>query len=708
MMLGAGTASAQNPTSIDFTQVTRPVVQVTDRDLIDFLLFELIIEPMERPTQLQIIDVTQNGYGPDDVIVAYPTVETFLIPEWLPDTVQVIMGAWAPEVEFRMDAGNLGTDALAALIGTDARARNRAESAIMYDVVQALERNYHDLPVGILFERDSIGFTFQLWDYNSSAMDFTPRPAFVSDSAVGSVLELLQDVGYLPGESGEGALGVGRASPRIASVDQVISAIGTVEDEEARQLAARTVLVGSFDFDRSGGIDAAREVDAIPCTVWVSLEQSFSGFLTRYGFADLSSVYLGNMVFSISETVRAPVGRRASACLEGTAPQPTFAGEMDAGAGARTPLPGRVGAFMPLDAAADLVRATDGMEGGSAQWSAAVRGVLVTRYDTDSSGTLNGAVEIASVPCEVWQAIGALDPDFLDDLGFAEGEEYFGDRIGVDVSRQATARARATQCLADDARTVARRVTTHEHVTEIPEDRRLMAEARALSALSRIGGVEEEARRHLAARTILIGNFDFDRSGSIDDATELDAITCSVWTTLIDTFPGFIEDYGFSEADRPYRGSLLFDISTRLRTPAGRRVRACARGETPPPTLASEVPPAQTSIQLPVALRQFLDTETAVAVAREASDFEPGSARWALAVRGTLVGAFDLDRSGMLDAAAEVEEVPCIVWNTIRATSGRILDALGFGGTGTYLGDRIGIAPSQRAAAGDRIHSCAL
>ena len=58
---------------VDFTQVTRPVVQLTDSSAIDFLLFELFFEPLETPTRLQVVDVTQNGFGPDDVLIVYPS-----------------------------------------------------------------------------------------------------------------------------------------------------------------------------------------------------------------------------------------------------------------------------------------------------------------------------------------------------------------------------------------------------------------------------------------------------------------------------------------------------------------------------------------------------------------------------------------------------------------------------------------------------------
>lgn len=124
---------------VDFTQVTRPVVQVTDSAMIDYILFELFVEPLAPPTRLQVIDVTQNGFGPDDVVIAFPSVEVFTIPAFLPDSVQALMSSWQPDVEYRMDSGNMSASALGSLIGSEADEARRAEGALLYDLVQAVE-----------------------------------------------------------------------------------------------------------------------------------------------------------------------------------------------------------------------------------------------------------------------------------------------------------------------------------------------------------------------------------------------------------------------------------------------------------------------------------------------------------------------------------------------------------------------------------------
>lgn len=697
----APAATAQVASSVGYSQVTRPVVQITDPGLVKFLLFELFIEPLQPPTRLQVIDVTLNGYGPDDVIIVFPSMEAYQVPEALPDSVQRLMGTWAPTVEFRLDAGNLPSNALLALITSAADSGKRAENAILFDVVEAVERNYRDLPVGLLFERDSVGFTFQLWDYNRPAMTYRPRPAVVTDSAVNTVVSLLKDIGYVLERGGAEA----RVSGRLVSVDRALAGIRSFPDELVRQLAARTLLVGSFDLDRSGAIDASREVDAIPCEVWVALDGTFQGGLAQFGFADSAGAYSGNMVFSISEAVRAPASRRAEACLSGAVPVPTTS------VGSASPprpvvLPTEVSAFVAMDAAAEIVARAGRGAPGSAEWAVEVRRGLIPRYDADSSGRIDRRMEVAMIPCAVWQAISSTHATMLRALGFDDGSNYFGDRIGIDAGVRVDARARVEACTASALPSVARRMRSRASVGRSAATP--TGNYSPVDALAGLRSLPEEEKR-FAARTLLMGFYDGDRSGYLDTGRELDAIPCQVWGALADVFPRFAEEYGFVAGPggvrQPFRGNILFNIAEHLAEPTSKRVTACRDGVTPPPTRSETSSPSE-DLRLPASLVQFIDMTTAVRIAHLTQRIEPGSAAWAALIRNVLVEEYDLDGSGLLDTALEIEVVPCVVWNTVRATYGASLTALGFGGTNRYLGDRIGIAPAHREEVTRRLQAC--
>jgi hypothetical protein len=697
---------AQVSPSIDFSQATRSLVELSDSSTIDFLMFELFLAPLQPPDRLQVIDVTRNGFGPDDILIAYPSAEVFLIPEFVPDSVQAMMGMWRPEVDYRMDSGNMPSSALAALIADESDTSRQAENAILYDLVQAVERSYRDLPVAILFERDSLGFSFQLWDYNRDAMRYAPRPAFVSDSAASSVLSMLEDVGYMPGAN-RVRLGVSLESQgeSVATVDRALLGISTMADLQTRSLAVRTILLGSYDRDRSGTIDTASEIDAPPCEVWTVLEAAFPNFLSDLGFTDSQSPYLGNLTLNIAPNVKEPASRRIDACLAGETPPPTDPDEVVPTP--ETRLPELVGRYSELSAAADIVRGAGIHAPGSVEWTSAVETVLVGRFDEDASGLVDAPYEVESVPCEVWEAVDATHPTFLDDFGFRGGVTYLGQGIGVAPAQRRAVTARATQCVrGDDPTTLVRLRRASVQSPLLPPT--AIREAVTIP-LRGLGDVPNEESRYLPAKTVLLAMFDLDRSGFLDHAPELDAIPCEVWAALDVTFPGFGERFGFvrPSLETPYRGNIVFNVSDRLRAPAERRILACREGITPPVTAESVLDAGGTAgVLLPVELADFLELQAAATVAQSTASSQPGSAAWAATVRSVLVGYYDFNGSGALDRADEIEAVPCLVWATTEATYGGNLTDVGLGIEGDFLADRIGISAAQRGRAASRVEMC--
>ena len=57
-----------------------------------------------RVTRIDVVDLTANGYGPDDVLILYPSLETYLLRGGVPTRVQEIMKQWELEADYRLDA----------------------------------------------------------------------------------------------------------------------------------------------------------------------------------------------------------------------------------------------------------------------------------------------------------------------------------------------------------------------------------------------------------------------------------------------------------------------------------------------------------------------------------------------------------------------------------------------------------------------------
>ncbi len=170
----------QSRANIDFSQVTRPVVQVSEPSLISFLLDALIILTEDQTEMLEVIDITSNGFGPDDVVVVHPTMETHKLPPILPAEVQDLMNGWQLEANTQYDGANEVAEVYnpEMVAGTD----NKAEQSILYDLLRSLERNYLDQPISILFERDQEAFSFQMWDFEEASLRYMPPPPAQPDT----------------------------------------------------------------------------------------------------------------------------------------------------------------------------------------------------------------------------------------------------------------------------------------------------------------------------------------------------------------------------------------------------------------------------------------------------------------------------------------------------------------------------------------------
>jgi hypothetical protein len=446
--------------------------------------------------------------------------------------------------------------------------------------------------------------------------------------------------------------------------------------------------------------------------VWVALNATFPDVLSRFGFVGAAGPYLGNIFFNIAENLRDPAGRRGEACIGGRVPPPTPA-EAVAPRPEREQLrlPRAVTEYYWMEAAAKVIDRTAQLQAHSADWADVVKDVLLEYFDSDSSGTLDQTREVNAVPCRVWKAVTSSHLDFVDDLGFSGDTEYLGNNIGVDVRQRDFTRSRIEACNATDEELVPMRVRVEARpIVVAPGAVRRPPRYSPEAALAAIRPFPTDERIR-AARTILLSLYDLDGSGYVDTAIELDAVPCEFWTSLEVALPGFDEEYGFVSdtggAEVHFQGSIIFNISERLKAPVGRRVTACLSGLPPPPTRAEDLVASIEIIHVANSLHEFMGTQTAAGIARTTAMAEPGSATWATLVRVALVEAYDLDQSDMLDNPEEVDEVPCVVWNTIRATFGAdILAGLGFDGNSRYLGNLIGVDVGQRERVAQKLRAC--
>ena len=173
LLFFTGTTLAQTR-PVEYSQVTRPVVEVRDAERINFLLDALIIFSDVEITMMEVVDITGNGFGPDDVVIVHPSMESHYLPPVLPTDVQEMMNGWKLEANTQFDGANAAAEIYNPETGNSLGESQKAEQAIMYDLLRSLERNYGDGPMSLLFERNDEAFTFQMWDYQEQALSYVP------------------------------------------------------------------------------------------------------------------------------------------------------------------------------------------------------------------------------------------------------------------------------------------------------------------------------------------------------------------------------------------------------------------------------------------------------------------------------------------------------------------------------------------------------
>ncbi len=189
LVLSVSNSNSQDLTrNPEVTQIFRPIAVINDPGSIETLLdaYLIAINPSDVE-MLEIIDVTNNGFGPDDIMVVYPMLEVFYL-EGAPPDVEEIMRGWSFE-DRRRDSDNLPADYFYPAHADTLESWEIEESEIVLvenslisDLLASLNRNYNTDPISILFERDSDGFTFQMWRFDENAFRFSPRPPATPDS----------------------------------------------------------------------------------------------------------------------------------------------------------------------------------------------------------------------------------------------------------------------------------------------------------------------------------------------------------------------------------------------------------------------------------------------------------------------------------------------------------------------------------------------
>jgi hypothetical protein len=335
------------------------------------------------------------------------------------------------------------------------------------------------------------------------------------------------------------------------------------------------------------------------------------------------------------------------------------------------------------DGAADRILGI-AAEGGSAEWDAAVRLVLLANYDLDGSGVLDKAPEVEAVSCATWKALDARVREkwaagFRVTYGFPPDRIWVGEGVGVSTVMRGVADGQLAACESDVGTTQAE---TRPAFVEI-----------ALAA-PEMGGQEAWDG---AVRPILLDAYDADGSGWLDTTEEIAAIPCETLDALDvrvkESDPsGLRTTYGL-QTGPAWRGDALGFVEP-LRAGLDMRLVGCA--SAPPASTTAPAPPSGGLADRIGVLSQ-----------------PPGEDSWDAAVAALLLGTFDADASGWLDRESEIGAVTCDVWDAVDAGVRRrwehgLRQTYGLVGGYIWVGDALGIDERVRLHADATSAGCGL
>jgi hypothetical protein len=144
-----------------------PSVTLTDPQLIRFFLNELLISE-DDVRRIDILDVSQNGFGVKDLVRTYPSGELYFI--FPSDTIQKIMDKWEFKANFQIVAETGDTTSYRT------KQDKGPEWRIMSSLLEALEQNYTGTAMKLRLERTSSDVVFEMWGYDMDRL-VRERPA---------------------------------------------------------------------------------------------------------------------------------------------------------------------------------------------------------------------------------------------------------------------------------------------------------------------------------------------------------------------------------------------------------------------------------------------------------------------------------------------------------------------------------------------------
>ncbi|MXZ58106.1 MAG: hypothetical protein F4Z16_06445 [Rhodothermaceae bacterium] len=163
--LSVSSISAQAQT---FDRLIRPMATVADRETIEMILNELLILVPDSLTTMNLVDVTANGYGVDDLIILNPSGQVHHLSTYIPAALQELVATWSFEADYRYE----GLQNETPMILLSAHRGEEASDAIAGTCVDAVAQHYSGGNMNLLISQDHETVRLEMWGYDPQALQY--------------------------------------------------------------------------------------------------------------------------------------------------------------------------------------------------------------------------------------------------------------------------------------------------------------------------------------------------------------------------------------------------------------------------------------------------------------------------------------------------------------------------------------------------------
>ena len=169
LLLSCGTAHGQQA---KVNQRVLPAAEVYDLDFINRFLEDQIIFPNDPDyTHALFLDVTEDGFGSNDILVLYPSEEHFSLSPYFPEAMLNTLVTLNLETDYRIST----VRSRSPLLADEGEVEEDAKKALAGAILGSLLHYYPEGPMEIhlLQKGEDVHITF--WNYEEDLWNFVPQ-----------------------------------------------------------------------------------------------------------------------------------------------------------------------------------------------------------------------------------------------------------------------------------------------------------------------------------------------------------------------------------------------------------------------------------------------------------------------------------------------------------------------------------------------------